>query len=302
MQPLSISSHARRVLVLANPRSGTGKSRRLVDGLIVALRQRGLEASVYWDREEFSAALRSLDPREVRCVVAAGGDGTLLEVVNRAPHLPAALLPLGNENLVAEYYRFERCGRRLAARIAAGQVQHFDLARANGRLFCLMASAGFDADVVHRLHRRRRGHINRFSYVVPVLQTVQSYPHSLIDVEVLDTGERLRGSMVYVFNLPLYGLRVPIAPEARPDDGWLDLCVFERPGLVSLARYLAALVAQGRDRLADVQHRRVRRVQLTAAEPVPVQADGDPAGALPLTIEILPGALALLTPPHGGTA
>src|SRR5262245_14783875 len=83
-QPAHVLPHARRVPILANPRAGSGKSRRLVDGLVNALRIRGLEPAVCWRREELSELLNALGPEEVRCVVAAGGDGTLLEVVNRA--------------------------------------------------------------------------------------------------------------------------------------------------------------------------------------------------------------------------
>jgi diacylglycerol kinase family enzyme len=284
----------KQVLILANPRAGTGKSRRRVEGLVGALQRRGLRPTVCWRRAEFSILLDALAPQEVRCVVAAGGDGTLLEVVNRAPQLPAALLPLGNENLVADYFRIPRDGAALADIILTGKARQFDLARADGRLFCLMASAGIDAEVVHRVHRRRRGHINRLTYVVPTLQALHHYSYPPLDVEIEETGERLRGAMAFVFNLPRYGLRLPIAAEAVPDDGLLDLCVFERPGALHLARYVTALACRRRDRLPDFQHRRVRRVRLWSDLPAPVQTDGDPAGRLPVTIEVVPRALTLL--------
>src|SRR5262249_59203093 len=113
----------------------------------------------WWTREELDALLTSAKRDEVRCVIAAGGDGTLLEVVNRAPGLPITVLPLGNENLVARHYGMKRSGAGVAAVVTAGCVHALDLARADGRVFCLMASVGIDADVVHRVHRRRRGHI-----------------------------------------------------------------------------------------------------------------------------------------------
>lgn len=299
----TVAPSARRVPILANPRAGSGKSRRLVEALESSLHRRGLEPTVCWQREELTALLQTVTPEEVRCVVAAGGDGTLLEVLNRAPHLPAAVLPLGNENLVAAYFRIEQDAPKLAEVIAAGRSRHVDLARADGRLICLMASIGIDAEVVHRVHRRRRGHISRLSYVVPMLQALQSYRYPAVEAVIDETGERLSGAMVFVFNLPLYGLRVPIAPEARPDDGLLDLCVFGRPGAPSLARYLAALLCRQRDRLTDFQHRRVRRVRLTSASPAPVQTDGDPAGCLPLTVEVVPGAMTLMVADaQGGTA
>lgn len=285
---------AKRVLILANPRAGTRKSKRLVDELAQSLRGYGLEPTVCWEREKLSETIAATDPAAVRCVVAAGGDGTLLEVLNRAPGVPVSVLPLGNENLVGRYCKLPRSGRRLAAIIAAGKLRRVDLARANGRLFALMASAGFDAEVVHRVHARRSGHINKLSYALPIVQSLRAYSFPRIDVEFEETGERLHGVMVFVFNLPRYALNLPLAHAARPDDGLIDVCVFERPGVWNLARYLGAVVYGGQKRLADYQLRRTRRVQLSAAEPVPVQIDGDPAGFLPVTVEAVPGAMTLV--------
>jgi diacylglycerol kinase family enzyme len=292
-----LDTRARRVPILANPRAGSGKSRRIVQGLAVALRHRGLEPVVCWGREEWSTLVNGRSRGELRCVVAAGGDGTLLEVVNRAPGVPAAVLPLGNENLVARHCGISRSGPALADAIVAGHVRHFDLARANGRLFCLMASVGFDADVVHRVHRRRRGHISHLNYVVPFLQALQGYRFPVVDVEIEETGERLRGAAVFIFNLPEYALGLPIVPEGSAEDGLLDLCVFEQPGLGPLfLRYAPAVLGRRQESLPDFQHRRVRRVRLTTQGPGPVQTDGDPAGCLPATIEVMPGALTLVVP------
>lgn len=291
-----LAAESRRVPILANPRAGSGKSRRIVEELVIALRGRGLAPTVCWRREELDALLASRDREEVRCVVAAGGDGTLLEVINRASSLPATVLPLGNENLVARHCGIARSGRQLADIILAGRVRRFDLARANGRLFCLMASVGLDADVVHRVHRRRRGHINRLSYLVPFLQAVQGYRFPSVEVHVKDTGERLRGTAVFVFNLPEYALGLPIAAGGNAEDGLLDLCVFERAGVMELVRYLAAVVTRRHGRLPDFYHRRVRSVRLSTTDTAPLQTDGDPAGCLPGTIEVVPAALTLVVP------
>jgi diacylglycerol kinase family enzyme len=233
---------------------------------------------------------------DIRCVVAAGGDGTLLEVVNRAAGVPATILPLGNENLVARYLGLTRSGAELADVIAAGSVTQFDLARANGRLFCLMASVGLDADIVHRVHRRRRGHINRLSYVIPLMQAMQNYQFPAVEVIIEDTGERLQGGTVFLFNLPRYALGLPIAANGSAEDGLLDLCVFERPGVLELLRYLTAVVTRRHGKLPDFYHRKVRRVRLESMEPAPIQTDGDPAGSLPAVIEVIPSALPIVVP------
>jgi diacylglycerol kinase family enzyme len=300
MQPQIASARQDKVVILANPRAGADPSRRRVEALARRLLARGLTPQVCWHRRELSEAIAS-GKQDMRCVVAAGGDGTLQEVLNRAPGIPVALLPLGTENLVAGFCGVTRSTGALADIIAAGRVREIDVARANERTFCLMASAGFDAAVVHRVHQRRRGHISRLSYGLPIVLTLQGYRFPPIDVEVMGTGERLRGSLAFVFNVPRYGLGLPISPQARPDDGLLDLCLFERPGVLALARYALAVV-WGRHRvMSDVHHRRAKGFRLSSAAPVPLQADGDPAGRLPATIEMLPRRLALLVPEAFGT-
>ena len=171
-----------------------------------------------------------------------------------------------------------------------------DLARINGRLFSLMAGAGPDAEVVHRVHAARQGHINRLTYVWPTIQALWSYSFPIVEAEIEESGECLTGALVFVFNLPQYALNLPLAREARPDDGLLDLLVFERPGIPNLLRYLARVVGRRQHTLRDYQHRLVRRVRLSSASDAPLQTDGDPAGVLPATIEVVPGAFTLLVP------
>jgi diacylglycerol kinase family enzyme len=285
----------KKVLVLANPRAGASSSRADVADLMHGLESADLEASVCWDREELGKHVAEAG-EELRCVVAAGGDGTLLEVMNRAPGAPVALLPLGTENLVARYFGAPRCGRSIASLIAAGRQRRLDLGRINGRPFCVMVGAGIDAAVVHDLHEHRNGHIHHFSYAGPLMRALWSYPFPPIDVEVLDTGERLRGATALIFNLPRYALGLPVARGAQADDGLLDLYLFERPGRLRLASYFVAAALGLHTRLHDVKHRQARRFRLSSPSKVPLQIDGDPGPALPVEVEVVPGALTLLVP------
>src|SRR5205085_10992248 len=143
----TLDPNRKRVAILANPRAGSGKSHRLVEALVGALRGRRFSPLLCWEREALSELVERGEAQELRCVVAAGGDGTLLEVLNRVPGVPVALLPLGNENLVARFCGLRRSARKVADVVAAGRLRRTDLARVNGRLFCLMAGAGLDAEV-----------------------------------------------------------------------------------------------------------------------------------------------------------
>jgi diacylglycerol kinase (ATP) len=293
LPPSNVAQH--RVAILANPRAGSEQSRRVVEALARRLHAFGLTPVVCWHRRELSEAVAE-GGDDLRCVVAAGGDGTVLEVLNRAPGVPVAVLPLGTENLVARYCGVPCCAKTLADVVATGTLRRVDVGRANGRLFCLMASAGFDAAVVHAVHQRRRGHITRFTYGLPLVRLLQTYRFPPIDVEVLDTGERLRGAMVFVFNVPRYGLGLPIAPHAKPDDGRLDVYVFEKSGVLNFLGYGLSVLLRRHTKRPDVHHRQARGFRLSSPEPVPLQTDGDPAGWLPATVEVMPGALTLVVP------
>ena len=75
----SLAPAAQQVVILANPRAGATSARAAVDDLVDALRIRQFRPTVCWQREEFSSVVKGVEPGSLRCVVAAGGDGTLVE-------------------------------------------------------------------------------------------------------------------------------------------------------------------------------------------------------------------------------
>jgi diacylglycerol kinase family enzyme len=101
---------------------------------------------------------------------------------------------------------------------------------------------------------------------------------------------------MFGFNLPLYALRLPIAPEAVATDGLLDVCTFGGGRGHNVARYLLHVLLQNHTALVDTSSTRVRcfRLESDSAVNVAYQLDGDFAGTLPVDVEVLPGQLRLL--------
>lgn len=295
--------------VIANRGSGSGRADRLVNQFRKALGQHRLTTRVAWSLDERADLVResAADP-SCRCLAAVGGDGTFSSLVNENPSVPLAILPAGTENLAAQHFRSRNNPRALAARIATGQPTEIDLGLAQSRRFVLMAGFGFDGDVVTRHHRARvsrAGRIrptHRMAYVAPILQSSFSYPFSRITVSVLDSGRErtLHGTTVFIFNLPRYAMGLPFAPQARGDDGLLDLLVFREPGPFQAFYYLCKVFLGKHLRDPGVTHLQVRKVQIAADRSIPVQLDGDPGGYLEgttldqapqgWTIEVLPAA------------
>jgi diacylglycerol kinase family enzyme len=260
---------------------------RLVARLAAALRRVGLATEVAWTPPERAAlvARAGADPR-CRCLVAVGGDGTVSALLNERPGVPLTVLPAGTENLVAQHFGLGRDPKLLANTISDGRTVRVDLGLAQGRRFLLMAGFGFDADVVTRHHRSRvsRGGsmrpTHRLAYVEPILRSSLAYRFPGISVEIADPGaeEMVTGTTVFLFNMPRYALGLPLAPAAQDDDGWLDLVVFREPGPFRAALYLWTALLGSHLEQPGVIHRRVKKVIITAGQPIPVQIDGDPAG------------------------
>lgn len=288
---------------MANPFSGSGRNRLLVERLERGLRDRGLEVEALWTPAQ--RAERLPDPSwqaDCRCVIAAGGDGTVGDVINATTDLPLAVLPMGNENLFAREFGFRKVDRLVEA-VARGRTRRTDLARAGGRRFSVMLSAGLDAEVVHRVARWRSGggadaggaslrRIRRLSYVAPTLAALRRYDYPPITLEA--DGRTVSGATVLVCNLPQYAMRLKPAPEAAAVSGRLHWVVLHRPGAAAIGQYLLSMALGRHTRRRDVSSGTADVVRLTAPNAVPLQVDGDPAGHTPVEVVIEPAALEVI--------
>jgi diacylglycerol kinase (ATP) len=285
------------VAIQRNPSSGSGKGARELHRLIRALRQHGLRPRLYSRRSELDAAVADPPLRAgLKGIVAAGGDGTLLDVANRFPEVPIAVLPLGTENLFSRSLGLTCDGAKLAEIIAAGRTARFDCARANERRFLVVASVGFDAEVIHLAHARRTGRIRRWFYAIPIAIAWARYSYPTVTVQIDGDKESQQACLVLVANLSRYALGLPITPHASGHDGLLDVCLFQCPGRWRLVRDLMAVLQGAHFQQKHVVMRQARRVVISGTDGVPVQVDGDPGGQTPITMEIDPAAIQIFVP------
>jgi diacylglycerol kinase (ATP) len=285
------------VAIQRNPTSGTGGARRDLLQLVKHLVRLNLRPKIFTRRERLAAALADPDRRAALvCIVAAGGDGTFGDIINRYPGVRVALFPLGIENLVSRYLKIPRNGKRVAEMIAAGKVMTLDLGRCGDRRFAVMASSGFDADIIHRAHARRSGHITRWSYLQPIADALRTYgyPELRVFVDGAEVPESCR--LGVLVNLPAYALGINMATGARDNDGLFDLRLFQRSGAFQMWRYFLNLMFGTHERLTDVKSMTGVKVRWESDVPIPIQVDGDPAGTTPAEFEILPRALEVVVP------
>ena len=288
------------VVISMNPSSGATDRRPVVEKLMTSLTEQNFEVLLLTEVAAVIEVVNQHFGGRLRCVVAAGGDGTISLLANLLPeNTPLAILPLGTENLLAKYLGVSADPVVLADMIVAGNCRQLDVGRANGKLFLVMASCGFDADVVHRLHRERKGHIRHWSYAKPVVSSIRKYkyPKVRISLEAND-GSQVNASScwAFVFNVPRYAMNLPIAADANPEDGALDLCTFRGGSFFRGLFYLLAVIMRRHKNWTNSKSYHFTKLTMESDGEVPYQLDGDPGGTLPLTIEVVKGGVTLLVP------
>ena len=216
-------------------------------------------------------------------VVAAGGDGTINEVVNGL-HGPAlGVLPLGTVNVFAKELNIPSNLEAAWRVIEAGQTRTIDLgcAEAAGqtRAFVQLAGVGFDARAVRAASWELKKKIGPLAYVWAGLKTLTgSFPP-------VEAGTA-RGAAVFIGNGRFYGGRYRLFPDARLDDGQLDVCVFEN---LKLLRHGWPILRGKHPGRRGVHYFQTDRVECRGV--APFELDGEDAGDAPVTFTVKARAL-----------
>jgi YegS/Rv2252/BmrU family lipid kinase len=285
-----------QIKVIANPIAG-GNARPQIDRLCRHFAEQGhhVDLDLTAARGDAEAAARSARTGGYDRIVAAGGDGTLNEVINGlAPStIPLAFIPLGTVNVLALEIGLPFALRAAAAVAGSGVPTPVCLGQAGTRKFLLMAGVGFDAQVVRAVDSRLKRRIGRFAYVVAALKTLGKWQPPQLTVTLAD-GSVQRAAGVIVGNGRLYGGRFSLTPHARLADDTFEVLLLRRTSRAALLR--AGLCALLRRSPAAGDSLLLRTSALTIAGTAPIQIDGDDFGDLPCAFTTLPGAITLVFP------
>lgn len=241
-------------------------------------------------------------------VVAAGGDGTLNEVLNGIGDVPQGferaqlgVLPLGTVNVFARELSIPLKPPEAWAVIRQGRSCRIDLPKvicqANGAqrqwYFAQLAGAGLDARAIELVQWELKKKIGPLAYVLAGLHAVLGAPSQ---ITATAAGRAFKGQLVLVGNGRLYGGHFVIFPQADSSDGLLEVCVFPRVDWPTLARCSPHLLLRGRLPANATIGLKVDSLTLSSVGPVPVEVDGELIGHLPATFSIERSRLRVIVP------
>jgi diacylglycerol kinase (ATP) len=280
---------------VVNPASGSGRAGRLWPQIAAAL-------PAHFERYETRLTSRPGDATRLACellhagatrIIAAGGDGTVHEVANAGcPCI--GVLPLGSAGDFARIVGVPREWEAALPWLAAAEPLAMDLGLATctsdsgatrSRYFINMASFGLGGRVVQR---------RRMPYLLAAVSELQSGEPAHFALTLDGKTLATRAIHVAVGNGRYQGKGMNLCPNAHLDDGLLDVTIIEPLGLLELAKDIRKIYSGAILEHPKVHPFLVRTLRAEADRPVAVELDGEPAGYLPLEIEVAPEAVQVL--------
>ncbi|MGI5163616.1 diacylglycerol/lipid kinase family protein [Spirillospora sp. CA-253888] len=295
----------RTFTAVVNPTSGGSTSAALLVPLARLLREAGAEVAVEYSRGlEHAVALARGAAAAGHVVLGVGGDGMVGCVGGALAGSEAVLgvVPAGRGNDFARQLGVPTDPRELAPLLLHGEPRAVDAIDANGTAVLGSVYAGVDAVANDNANKTRllRGSA---SYTFGALRAVLSWRPADYRVTVDGTEYLRQGYTVVAANSGYYGFNRHIAPDARVDDGLLDVVIVRHAPKALFFAVLNELAAGTHVRRPQVEVLRGREVRIELADTaamagrvLPYGADGELPGVLPVTARVMPGALRVLAP------
>jgi YegS/Rv2252/BmrU family lipid kinase len=294
-----------------NPAAGRFPSRLLAERAANVLRAGGWDIALKQssDGDHITRLARQAAEDHLDALFIAGGDGSINRAVAGLAGSETALgvLPAGTSNVFAQelglpvltwarWMALEESARKLVK----APVHQVDLGVCDSQSFLLWAGVGLDALIVHRIEPRKRWekHFAVVHYGTSVVWEAGFWRGVNLKVEA--DNQQVEGHFLLglVSNINLYaGGILHLSPQARMDDGLMDLWLFEGETLGDTVQLALGLLSGRHDRSPSVFHTLFRELRLETESTLYLQVDGEPViGKTPATITVLPKSLRVLVP------
>ena len=242
-------------------------------------------------------------------IIAAGGDGTMNEVVNGIADVPfglektsLGLLPFGTVNVLARELKIPIAHYDAWRVIKKGATRRIDLpsieftdpdgSRAK-RHFVQLAGVGPDARAIELVDLKLKRMVGPLAYFVAGIQALRE---PAPDITVSTANRTVTGKLVLIGNGRFYGGPFNFFPQSQHDDGLIDICVLPDASLRTMLKLGSGILTENVAGLTRAIYFQADDVKITSANPASVQIEGDAIGTTPLSINSGPHSLSIITP------
>lgn len=268
--------------------------------ILDVLEEAGYETSCHATKGEGDATLAARKAVEDRfeLVIAAGGDGTVYEVVNgiaEQRYRPAlGIIPGGTTNDFARAIGLPRSIMKAAQVIAKGKPNPIDIGKINDRYFINIAAGGLLTTLTYEVPSKLKTMLGQMAYYMKGMEKLPflSPIHVRIEGDKQVIDEEIM--MFLIANSNSVGGLEKLAPNARLDDGLFDCIVLRKTSLPEFIRIVTLVLKGDHIKHPNVVYFQTKKLQVTSNEKVPLNLDGELGGMLPCTFTALPRHIQLI--------
>ena len=296
-----------RCVVILNPKSGSSGAefRATIES---GLQSRAVEYELRETQLDLSGG--EIAAQEIAAgatlILACGGDGTVMSIVNgiaRAtqeqaePAVTLSIIPGGTANLLATALKIPGDTDDAVAVAVAGEDRIIDLGKCGDDYFALGLGLGLTERLVSGTSARQKEKFGRAAYAWAMLRELGARPHNFTLTLDNKKPHRKSGVALVVANAGEIGGKMKFAPDARMDDGLLDVCVLRRFYFRDVIRMIIRTLFGDVRRDRAVAFYQARRIEIDSDPPLDLQIDGEEVDQRkPLIVEVVPQALQVRVP------
>lgn len=296
-------------LFIINKNSGNGGGEKVWNKIRKKLIKKGIsfEHAYTHSAEQAHTLLtqRLSESATWQAVGVVGGDGTIHSLLPalRNSGVPLAVFPAGSGNDTARGFRIPRKVGAALDIMLKGLPQVADLISISDRSTLTALAVGFDAEVAHNVNNSRYKKIcnavglGRLAYIIGVFHTLLTFRPGPLEVECDGITHHFSSAwLTAVNNSVSYGGGLAICPEAKPDDGLLDICIVHDCSKLKLLLLFPTILYGGHTRLSFVTMLRGQNISVHSNLSRLALGDGEYIASTPLKASVDPGVLKVMVP------
>ncbi len=288
----------KKARLIYNPTSGREEGKKRLADILQMLDAAGIETTTHatdGEGDATTSAAEAID-RGYDMIIAAGGDGTLNEVINgmagKPERPPLGIIPLGTTNDFARALGIPRNWEEACSIITRQVTRVIDLGQANDKYFINIAGGGSLTELTYEVPSKLKTMIGQLAYYMKGLEKMTRLRPTELRIELDGHGVFHEEFMLFLItNTNSVGGFEKLAPDARIDDGLFDVIMLKKCNLAEFIR-VAGMALRG-EHVNDplIIHAQTKRVSVTSPDMVQLNLDGEYGGLLPATFQVLPSHL-----------
>lgn len=287
----------KKICIIFNPKAGSSKLAKL-NKIIAELNKNNTVTLFETTTAGDATNIARTESAHFDIVVAAGGDGTINEVVNGIdPNTPLAIIPMGTANIVAIEAGISNNSKAICAAINQGKTKRAYVSTINNKKFILMAGIGYDAKVVNNINPKLKKVFGKLIFALEGLK--QFFKLKEFNITIISNNQTHYANWVLITNAKYYAGPHSITKRTNIFNEDLVCYLFQDLTKLSFLYNLFLIIFFGDlSKSKKIKTIHSSSFDISSQHTTPIQCDGEPFGYLPATVQTNKEFINLIIPPN----